>query len=109
MKTDKVYLEKIIDAVGQIESYTRKWTFVRFKADRKTQSAVILQLILIGEEAKKVASKTRKNISLPWKQITGFRNKAVHEYFSLDLQVVWKTIREEIPKVKKEILDYLKK
>ena len=107
MKTDLVYLEKILDAAGQIETYTHGFSLSRFKVDRKTQSAVVLQLILIGEEAKKLSAKTKKNIMLPWKEITGFRNKAVHEYFNLDLLVVWRTVKQDIPEVRKAVKNFL--
>jgi len=56
-----------------------------FLQDRKTQSAVILQLALIGEFAKRVSAPVRASIDIPWKAIAGFRDRAIHDYFQIDL------------------------
>ena len=72
----------------------------QFKDDDKTQSAVILQLVVIGEMAKRISDETKNTIDLPWKEIAGFRDVAVHDYFSLDLEIVWQTVIDDIPVVK---------
>ena len=65
MKYDKVYLDQISDAVRKIETFTVGFDFERFNADEKTQSAVILQLVLIGEIAKRISEKAKAEINLP--------------------------------------------
>ena len=72
----------------------------QFKDDDKTQSAVILQLVVIGEMAKRISDETKNTIDLPWKEIAGFRDVAVHDYFSLDFEIVWQTVIDDIPVVK---------
>ena len=67
------------------------------------QGAVILQLTLIGEEANKISDTTKSKITLAWKEIVGFRNMVIHEYMNLDLGIVWDTIEEDIPVLKKEL------
>jgi len=57
-----------------------------FLVDEKTQSAVIMQLIVIGELVKKLPESVKTQIDLPWKPIAGFRDLAVHEYFELELE-----------------------
>jgi uncharacterized protein with HEPN domain len=64
------------------------------------QSAVIMQLAVIGELSKRLSEEFRTRVSLPWKQIAGFRDRAVHDYFQLDLEFVWLTIRDDLPLLK---------
>jgi len=68
MKNDLVYLEQIIDAVDKVKQFTDGLNQEQFLADQKTQSAVIMQLVLIGELAKRVSKETQSQILLPWKE-----------------------------------------
>lgn len=106
MKDDKVYIQQILDAVRKIESFTAGTDRPTLGADEKTQSAVIMQLMLIGEISKKISTKTKISIDLPWKDIAGFRDKAVHDYFEMDLDVVWNTIIADIPVLKSKLQKY---
>lgn len=103
MKTDEVYLAQMRDAVRKTEEFVSGLDKAGFEADLKTQSAVIMQLTLIGELAKKVSDDTKRAIELPWKEIAGFRDHAIHDYFNLDLEVVWQTVIEDIPIVKEAL------
>jgi len=107
MKDDKVYIQQVLDAVRKIESFTANTDRVVFDKDEKTQSAVIMQLMLIGEISKKISSKTKSSIELPWKDIAGFRDKAVHDYFEVDLDVVWNTIIDDLPILKDKLQTFL--
>lgn len=88
MKSDKLYLDQILDSIRKIESYASGFSKEEFMADEKTQSAVLLQLILIGEIAKKISDETKGKLNIPWKQIIGFRDRAIHNYFEIDLGIV---------------------
>lgn len=103
MKDDKVYIRQILDAIRKIELFTSSINRVDFGIDEKTQSAVIMQLMLIGEISKKISIKTKDSVDLPWKDIAGFRDKAVHDYFEMDLDVVWNTIIADIPVLKSKL------
>lgn len=94
----------MLDAVSKIESFTKGLDASKFATDEKTQSAVIMQLMLIGELSKKISEKTKTIIDLPWKDIAGFRNKAIHDYFSIDIDIVWNTIIQDIPILKEKLL-----
>jgi uncharacterized protein with HEPN domain len=100
MKVDKLYLDQILDSIRKIESYTSGYGKGEFIEDEKTQSAVILQLTLIGEISKKISEETKKIINLPWKQIIGFRDRAIHNYFEVNLNIVWDTITDDLPVLK---------
>lgn len=103
MKDDSVYLAHMRDAVAKIERFAAGMEEAEFRADEKTQSAVIMQLALIGELAKRVSAETRATIALPWKEIAGFRDNAIHDYFDVDLAIVWNTITSDIPELKKAL------
>lgn len=102
-KSDKVYIEQILDSVAKIRKFVSGMDQVAFMADQKTQSAVIMQLALVGELAKRVSGETKAAINLPWKEITGFRNRAVHDYYQIDLQVAWNTITLDLEPLEKAL------
>ena len=103
MKDDKVYIQQMLDAVRKIGLFTANMTRASFGADEKTQSAVIMQLMLIGELAKRVSPESKSAIPLPWKEIAGFRDRAIHDYFEIDLSIVWNTVALDLPSLKKEL------
>lgn len=107
MKSDRVYLEQIIESVGKIKDFTDDYDQQKFQEDQKTQSAVIMQLALIGELAKKVSKETQSAVALPWRDIAGFRDRAIHDYFQIDLEIVWATIQSDLQILEKEINKFL--
>ena len=108
MKDNNIYLKNIIDKAREAFEFCDEMLEKDFLNDAKTQSAVIMKLIVIGEEAKKLSEEITSKIDLPWKTIVGFRNMAVHEYFDIDLSQVWDTIQIDIPDLINKIENYLK-
>lgn len=108
MKDDAVYIHQILDAVSKIKAFTKDMPKEIFIGDQKTQSAVIMQLILIGELSKKISPEKKKMADLPWKDIAGFRNRAIHDYFGIDLEVVWNTLETDIPVLIKQLQAIIK-
>ncbi|HCC59881.1 MAG: hypothetical protein A2402_00630 [Candidatus Staskawiczbacteria bacterium RIFOXYC1_FULL_37_43] len=108
MKDSNIYLKNIVDKANEAIGYCDKMSKKDFLADNKTQSAVIMKLIVIGEEAKKLPEEIKLAIDLPWRMIMGFRNMAVHEYFDIDLVQIWNTMQMDIPDLIDKIEDYLK-
>jgi len=102
-KSDQVYINQILESVSKIESFVFGLSQNSFQNDIKTQSAVVMQLVLIGELSKKISDKTKQKIDLPWKEIAGFRDEAVHNYFEIDLGVVWNTLKEDLPFLKEKL------
>ena len=100
MKNEKVYIEQMLDSVAKIEAFTRDMKKEDFMKDSKTQSAVIMQLTVIGELVKKVSTKTKESSDIPWKEIAGFRDRAIHHYFGMDLNVIWDTVVLDVPVLK---------
>lgn len=103
MNRDEAYLAHILDSIRKIESFTAGMSAPEFSKDEKTQSAVILQLMLIGEMAKRVSDTMRIEVPLPWKEITGFRDRAIHNYYDIDLDIVWQAVLEDVPSLKAQL------
>lgn len=110
MKRDyRDYLGAILASIEKIEEFTRGFTLARFSTDDKTQLAVVKSLEIIGEAAKKIpAGLKRKHPDIPWRAISGMRDKLVHEYFGINVKVVWNTVVDDIPPLKPVIRKLLK-
>lgn len=106
MKTEEIYFDFIFDAISKIELYIKDFTKEQFLKDSKTQSAVIMQLTLIGEYSKKITPETKEKIDLLWREIMGFRDIAIHEYMRLELEAVWDTVQRGIPEMKAKLLAF---
>ena len=109
MKSEKVYIEIILDSVRKIENSLQGVTKEVFMGNQEKQSAIILQLILIGENSNKIFEYIKSKISLPWRDIVGLRNMAVHEYMDLELDIIWDTANRNIPELKAKLLEYKNK
>jgi uncharacterized protein with HEPN domain len=91
------YLSDILQAIGDVRSYTAGMTVDVFRKDRKTQQAVIRCLEVVGEATKKIPPTLRdRHPDTPWQEIAGMRDKLIHEYFGVDLDIVWETAREDL-------------
>ena len=109
MKHDDLFLQHILDAIQKIEQFTNSITRNDFVIDDKTNLAVIRLLEIIGEAANHISQDSRLHMSeILWKEIVGFRNILIHEYFNVDFDIVWKTIQVNIPVMKNKIQEYLK-
>jgi uncharacterized protein with HEPN domain len=92
------YLQDIIDAIFEVEEFTRGMDDEAFKKDRKTVNAVIRSLEVIGEAAKRIPESIRKKYpAVPWKRMAGMRDKLIHEYSGVDLDTVWGVVKLELP------------
>ena len=94
------YIRDLIEACEDILSFTKGMSYSDFAADKKTVNAVIRSLEVIGEATKKLPVSLRDNYAdVPWKQMAGMRDKLIHEYFGIDIQMVWQVIEKHIPDV----------
>ena len=98
-----VYVQDIMNAIIRIEEYTSGGR-AEFFSDGKTQDAVIRQFSILGEAAAKLSpSMKAKHAGIPWKNIIGMRNIVIHDYAEVDLPIVWDTVRNGLPTLKKAI------
>jgi len=101
MRSDALYLADILDAILAIERFVTGFDEARFLADELVQSAVLQKLSVIGEAAARLSGSTRDNFpDIPWKEIIGFRNIAVHAYFSVDWRIVFVSVTDDLPALK---------
>ncbi|MFA5343632.1 MAG: DUF86 domain-containing protein [Kiritimatiellia bacterium] len=97
----KDYLMDLIEAIDKIEQFAEAPAYEDFEKDEKTIFAVIRALEVMGEAAKKIPAGVRNQYKqVPWKQMAGMRDKLIHEYFGVNIRVIWKTVKEDIPLVK---------
>ena len=102
------YLRDILDAINKASEFTQGLEFATFAADAKTTFAVIRALEIIGEAVKCVPDSTRnQHPDIPWREMAGMRDKLTHEYFGVNLEVVWKTIKNDLPALRPLIAQML--
>lgn len=103
------YLHDIVHYAEDALEFTKDLTFEVFKKDKKTVYAVVRSLETISEAARKIPDDFRKkHPEIPWTDIAGMRDKLVHDYTGIDLEIVWKTAREDIPQILKTLRKFLK-
>lgn len=94
----RVRIEDIIAAAERTLSYTQGITVAQFRDDRRTLDAVSYSIVVIGEAANAVPEEvTRAAPHVPWTEIRGMRNKITHEYFDIDVTMLWQTVRADLP------------
>lgn len=98
------YLQDILEAIQDIADFTKDMSFEAFAGDKKTINAVIRSIEVIGEAAGKIPKTLRNRYpDVPWKKIVGMRNKLIHEYFGIDLEILWKVVTEDVPSLRAPI------
>ncbi len=108
-RTYRDYVLDILSSIQEIEEFVEGMNFEEFVKDRKTVNAVIRSLEVMGEAVKKIPSEIRsKYPEVPWKYIAGMRDKLIHEYHGVDLEIVWEVIDKEIPPLKPKFEKMLK-
>ncbi|MEK7400069.1 MAG: DUF86 domain-containing protein [Candidatus Poribacteria bacterium] len=102
------YLDDIINAIKDVEDFTKGMTYEDFRSDRKTLLAVFKCIEDIGEAAKRIPRSFRsKHNNIPWKEMAGMRDKLTHEYDRIDSVIVWRTIQQNLPQLKIMLFDII--
>jgi uncharacterized protein with HEPN domain len=104
MKKDRIYLQHIHNAICDAEKFVEGLTFEQFFENREKQYAVLKALEIIGEAAKNLSPELRRKYPhVPWKKAAGMRDKLIHQYFGVKLDLVWETVSEKLPELKSQI------
>ena len=97
------YLEHIRQAALEACSFLDGMSKQSFLSDRRTQNAVVMSLIVIGEAAAKIMDRNPDYVvshaAVPWRQMRGMRNRITHGYFEIDLEMVWDTVTTALPEL----------
>ncbi len=102
-------LEDITAAIEKIERYVAGIAFDRFTADDKTIDAVVRNLEIIGEAVGKLSDELKiKYPNVEWQDIKDFRNLLTHEYFGVDLEIVWKIVQDDLPALMDAVREILR-
>lgn len=92
------YLDDIRFAAERASQFVHGMDFEAFQRDDRTIFAVVRALEIIGEAAKRIPQPVRDQFPmLPWKSISGMRDKLIHDYVNVNLEVVWRTVTEDLP------------
>lgn len=98
------YLNDMLDAMSKAEQFVEGMSFDEFSADDKTVFAVVRALEIVGEPAKKIPPEIRTlRQDIPWREIAGMRDKLTHDYFGVDVAVIWRTVSEDVPLLREGI------
>lgn len=101
-------LQDILDAIAAVERFTANVSFNEFAQNDEKIFAVEKAIEIMGEAAKNVPDSLRKSYpEIPWKSIAGMRDKLAHQYWQIDVEVIWKTVKNDLPILKRMILEIL--
>lgn len=95
------YLHYMLESPAKGINLVKEFNLSKFSDDEKTQYAVIRAIEIIGEASKKIPKSFKKiHSEIPWCEISGMRDKLIHDYFSVNMDVVWLTVKKSLPALK---------
>jgi uncharacterized protein with HEPN domain len=102
----KFRIDDILEAIWRIQEYSAGLDFSAWQQDQKTVDAVIRNFEIIGEAANHVPDEVQERFpKIPWAKMRGIRNVLIHEYFGVDIEVVWRTIQDDLPGLKMLLME----
>ena len=103
-KNNLVFIEHILESINAIEDFSKDIFKEELSSNRLKQSAIVREIEIIGEAVKNLSANLKeKHNEIEWKDIAGTRDKMIHHYFGVDLNIVWNIIKRDIPILKKQI------
>jgi uncharacterized protein with HEPN domain len=109
-KVPEVFVKHIIESVVYLENHLKGYTKIRVKNDRKTYDAVVRELEIIGEACANLTKEFKDKFEdIPWKKIIGMRNKLSHEYWDVDINIVWEAAKVKAPELAGQLSAWLEK
>jgi uncharacterized protein with HEPN domain len=97
-------LKDISGAIDRIEQYIKELSFDAFSEDQKSVDAVVRNLEIIGEATNRLPEQFKeKHSEIEWYKVVGLRHRIVHEYFGIDLELIWQILHKDLPELKRKI------
>jgi len=107
-KNPKIFLKHMLECIADIENYISTVSYKQFYTDRKTQDAVVRRIAILGEAAKNLPKSIQNaNPNIEWRKIIDMRNAVIHEYFGVDLELVWDVAKNDLPRLEKQLIKIL--
>ncbi|MCD5406356.1 MAG: DUF86 domain-containing protein [Desulfotomaculum sp.] len=98
-------MQDILDSIRKIENYSKNKSFGDFFKDELIQDGIIRNLEIIGEAVKNIPENIKKQEpGIAWKKIAGLRDILTHEYFGIDINIVWDVVKNKLPELKEKTL-----
>jgi uncharacterized protein with HEPN domain len=102
-RSAQLLLADIVSAINKIEHYTSGFTREQFLEDERTSDAVVRNLEIIGEATRQLPDEYKQqHSSIPWTQMAGLRNRIVHAYFGIDLDIIWSIIQDDLIRLREQ-------
>ncbi len=103
-KDDGVFIEHILESIQAIQEFSKDMNLDELSSNRMKRNAIFREIEIIGEASKNLSNNLKEKYKkIPWKEIAGTRDKLIHHYFGVNLDLLFKTIQEDIPELKKQI------
>ena len=105
-KDDLAFIEHILESINAIENFSKNLSKEELVSNRLKQSAIIREIEIIGEAVKNISENLKEKYQeIKWKDIAGTRDKMIHHYFGVDLNIVWNIIHQDLSLLKKQIIN----
>jgi uncharacterized protein with HEPN domain len=109
-REDHLLLLDMLDAADRMQRYVEGLTAGQFLEDEKTVDAVVRNLEVLGEAANRLSDGFRADHPhVPWRRMIGLRHRIVHEYFGIDLAIVWRILQDDLPSLRQELADLVER
>jgi uncharacterized protein with HEPN domain len=106
----RLYLDDILDAINKIRGYVRGMDYKGFSSDMRTQDAVVRNLEIIGEASRQLPAEIREKVTtIEWSKIMSLRNILVHEYFGVNLPIIWDVVEHKLGPLAEACLELMEK